>query len=50
MRNVSAELPRSGAELAGLRGIASEALAAATTANAFAALPRLAECTEELAT
>ena len=50
MRNVSAELPRIGAELAGLRGIASEALAAATTANAFAALPRLAECTEELAT
>ena len=48
MRNVSAELPRIGAELAGLRGVATEALAAATTANAFAVLPRLAECTEEL--
>ena len=42
MRNVSAELPRIGAVLAGLRGIAPELLAAATTANAFAAMPRLA--------
>ena len=50
MRNAPAELPRIGAELAGLRGVATEALAATTTANAFAALPRLAECTEELAT
>ena len=49
MRNDSAELPRIGAELAGLRGIAAEALAAATSANAFSALPRLAECTEEIA-
>jgi len=48
MRNAPGELPRIGAELAGLRGVASGALAAATTANAFAALPRLAECTEEL--
>jgi len=50
MRNASAELPRIGAELAGLRGVATEALAAATSANAFAALPRLAGCTEEFAT
>jgi TatD DNase family protein len=42
MRNVSAELPRIGAVLAGLRGIAPDLLAAATTANAFAAMPRLA--------
>ena len=42
MRNVSAELPRIAAVLAGLRGIASEALACASTGNAFAALPRLA--------
>ena len=49
MRNASAELPRIGAELAGLRGVATEALAAATSANAFAVLPRLAGCTEELA-
>ena len=42
MRNVSAELPRIAAVLAGLRGIASEALACASTDNAFAALPRLA--------
>ena len=49
MRNVSAELPRIGAELAGLRGIATEALAAATTGNAFAVLPRLADCSVELA-
>jgi TatD DNase family protein len=49
MRNVSAELPRIGTELAGLRGIASETLAAATTGNAFAVLPRLAGCGLELA-
>jgi len=49
MRNASAELPRIAAELAALRGIATEALAAATTANAFTALPRLAACTEERA-
>lgn len=42
MRNACAELPRIAAVLAGLRGIAPEALAAATTANAFAAMPRLA--------
>lgn len=42
MRNEPAELPRIGAELAALRGLAPEALAAATTANARAALPRLA--------
>ena len=41
MRNVSAELPRIGAVLAELRGMAADALAAATTANAFAAMPRL---------
>ena len=49
MRNAPAELPRIGAELAGLRGIDAGALAAATTANAFAALPRLAGCAAELA-
>ena len=42
MRNVPAELPRIGGVLAGLRGIAPAALAAATGANARAALPRLA--------
>ena len=42
MRNVSAELPRIGAVLAALRGIGPEVLAAATTANASAAMPRLA--------
>ncbi len=40
-RNEPAELPRIGAELAGLRGLAVEVLAAATTRNAFEALPRL---------
>jgi len=40
-RNEPGELPRIGAELAALRGIAVDALAAATTANARAALPRL---------
>ncbi|MEP7300299.1 MAG: TatD family hydrolase [Caldimonas sp.] len=41
MRNESAELPRIAAVLAGLRGIACDTLAAATTANALVALPRL---------
>jgi TatD DNase family protein len=49
MRNAPAELPRIGAELAGLRGMDAGALAAATTANAFAALPRLARFAAELA-
>lgn len=39
--NTPAELPRIGAEMAALRGIAVDELAAATTANARAALPRL---------
>lgn len=39
--NSPAELPRIGTELAALRGISPEALAAATTANALDALPRL---------
>jgi TatD DNase family protein len=42
MRNVSAELPRIGAVLAGLRGISVAELETATSANALAALPRLA--------
>jgi TatD DNase family protein len=42
MRNDSAELPRIGAALAGLRGIDAAALEAATTANAIATMPRLA--------
>jgi TatD DNase family protein len=50
MRNVSAELPRIGAVLAGLRGIAPELLAAATTANAVAAMPRLARLDTQGAT
>lgn len=41
-RNEPAELPRIAAELAALRGISVEELAQATTANAHAALPRLA--------
>lgn len=41
-RNEPAELPRIGAVLAGLRGLPVADLAAATTANAAAALPRLA--------
>jgi len=41
-RNEPAELPAIGAVVAQLRGISPEALAAATTANACAALPRLA--------
>ncbi|MFN3611750.1 TatD family hydrolase [Tepidimonas sp.] len=40
-RNTPAELPRIGAEIARLRGLAPAALAAATWANACAALPRL---------
>jgi TatD DNase family protein len=40
-RNEPAELPRIAAVVAQLRGITVEALAAATTANALAALPRL---------
>lgn len=39
--NSPAELPRIGAVIAGLRGLAPEALAELTTANALAALPRL---------
>lgn len=41
-RNEPAELPRIAAALAALRGTSPEALAAATSANAEAALPRLA--------
>lgn len=41
-RNEPGELPRIAGELAALRGITVEALAAATQANARAALPRLA--------
>ncbi|NML43706.1 TatD family hydrolase [Ramlibacter sp. G-1-2-2] len=41
-RNEPAELPRIGAELAALRGMAGDALAEASTRNAQAALPRLA--------
>ena len=40
-RNEPAELPRIGALLAGLRGMAVDEFAAATAANARAALPRL---------
>ncbi|MCW5653821.1 TatD family hydrolase [Hydrogenophaga sp.] len=40
--NTPAELPRIGAVLAGLRGIAAEELRVATHANALVALPRLA--------
>ncbi len=39
--NTPAELPRIGAVVAGLRGTSPHALAALTTANAVAALPRL---------
>ena len=41
-RNEPGELPRIAEVLAGLRGIATEALAHATTRNAISALPRLA--------
>ena len=40
--NTPAELPRIGQVLAGLRGLSAAGLAAATTANACRALPRLA--------
>lgn len=40
-RNQPAELPRIAKVVSSLRGISSEALAAATTANALAALPKL---------
>lgn len=40
-RNEPAELPRIGAELAALRGMLPEALAAATSRNTLLALPRL---------
>lgn len=39
--NTPEELPRIGAELAALRGISTEALAAATTENALKVMPRL---------
>lgn len=42
-RNEPAELPRIAAELAQLRGVTPEALAASTWANARAALPRLCD-------
>ena len=41
-RNEPCQLPRIGAELARLRGVAADEWAAVTTANAVAALPRLA--------
>ena len=44
-RNSPLELPKIGGALAALRGIAPQALAQATTANALAALPRLAALT-----
>jgi TatD DNase family protein len=40
-RNSPVQLPRIGAELAALRGISPQVLAAATTANALRVLPRL---------
>ena len=48
-RNEPGELPRIGAELAALRGISSDDLAAATTRNALAALPRLGALLSESA-
>ena len=44
--NTPAELPRIGGVIAGLRGIEPAVLAQATTANALAALPRLAALAE----
>jgi TatD DNase family protein len=41
-RNTPSELPQIGATLAELRNMPVEAIARATTANAFAAFPRLA--------
>ncbi|ART56620.1 DNAase [Acidovorax carolinensis] len=46
-RNAPAELPRIAAVVAGLRGLPLEALARSTTANACAALPRLAGLVQE---
>ena len=48
MRNEPCELARIGAELAALRGEPVEALAAATTANAIASVPRLAGLVAEV--
>jgi len=48
-RNSPAELPRIGRLLAGLRGLAEPEFAAATTANALAALPRLAALSPRMA-
>jgi TatD DNase family protein len=45
--NTPAELPRIGAVVAGLRGVAPEALATQTTSNALDALPRLRALWEE---
>ena len=47
-RNTPGELPRIGAVLAGLRGLALESVAQATHANAHAALPRLAALAAQL--
>ncbi|MEX3825104.1 TatD family deoxyribonuclease, partial [Paraburkholderia sp. BR14262] len=41
-RNTPDQVPRIGAVLAGLRGLSPDELALGTTANAAAALPRLA--------
>lgn len=49
-RNAPAELPRIAEMLAGLRGVETGALAAATTLNACAALPRLAALAGERVT
>lgn len=46
-RNAPAELPRIAEVVAGLRGLALAALARSTTANACAALPRLAGLVQE---
>jgi TatD DNase family protein len=48
-RNEPAELPRIGAVVAGLRGMAADDLARATTANAVQALPKLANVLAETA-
>jgi TatD DNase family protein len=47
-RNEPAELPRIGAELAALRGISVDELAAASTGNALDALPRLRDLLPDL--
>jgi len=49
MRNESAELAPIGSALAGLRGVAVDAFAAATSANAVRSLPRLAALREDRA-